>query len=114
MKHEMNDQELQPDPLVGAALRWAEGEVPLDDVAERQSLSGPADRPCSASALTDAESWITLRRGEGLEGGDPAVTPGPLFARLASSRAVTACRAHESVRTGCRGPTFILRRGKYA
>ena len=32
MKHEMNDQELQPDPLVGAALRWAEGEVPLDDV----------------------------------------------------------------------------------
>jgi hypothetical protein len=32
MKHEMNEQELEPDPLVGAALRWMEGEVPLDDV----------------------------------------------------------------------------------
>lgn len=32
MKRDMTDQELQPDPLVGAALRWAEGEVPLDDV----------------------------------------------------------------------------------
>ena len=32
MKHEMNDQELQPDPLVGAAMRWAEGEVPMEEV----------------------------------------------------------------------------------
>ena len=32
MKHEMNDQDLRPDPLMGAAMRWAEGEVPMDEV----------------------------------------------------------------------------------
>lgn len=32
MRHEMNDQELQPDPQIGAALRWLEGEVPVENV----------------------------------------------------------------------------------
>ena len=32
MKDEMNQEELRPDPLLGAALRWSEGEVPLEEV----------------------------------------------------------------------------------
>ena len=32
MRNEMKQDELRPDPIIGAALRWAEGEVPLDDV----------------------------------------------------------------------------------
>ena len=63
MKHEMNDQELQPDPLVGAALRWAEGEVPLDDVdwaAMRSNIRSRSSLPLARRRAIQVASprWV--------------------------------------------------------
>ena len=63
MKHEMNDQELRPDPLVGAALRWAEGEVPLDDVdwaAMRSNIRSRSSLPLARRRAIQVASprWV--------------------------------------------------------
>ena len=63
MKLEMNDQELQPDPLVGAALRWAEGEVPLDDVdwaAMRSNIRSRSSLPLARRRAIQVASprWV--------------------------------------------------------
>jgi hypothetical protein len=63
MKHEMNEQELEPDPLVGAALRWTDGEVPLDDVdwaAMRTNIRNRAALPLARRRALRAASprWV--------------------------------------------------------
>jgi hypothetical protein len=63
MKHEMNDQELKPDPLVAAALRWADGEVPMDDVdwaAMRTNIRHRASLPLARRRALEAASprWV--------------------------------------------------------
>lgn len=63
MKDEMNDQELEPDPVVGAALRWAEGEVPMDEVdwvAMRTNIRGRAALPLARRRALEATSprWV--------------------------------------------------------
>ena len=63
MKHEMNDQEPQPDPLVGAALRWAEGEDPLDDVdwaAMRSNIRSRSSLPLARRRAIQVASprWV--------------------------------------------------------
>ncbi len=63
MEYEMNDQELQPDPLVGAALRWADGEVPLDEVdwaAMRSNIRGRASLPLARRRAIEVASprWV--------------------------------------------------------
>ena len=59
----MNDQELQPDPLIGAAIRWAEGEVPMDDVdwaAMRTNIRSRAALPLARRRAIEAASprWM--------------------------------------------------------
>lgn len=61
MKDEMNDLELRPDPVMGAALRWAEGEVPLDDVdwgAMRSTIRSQAALPLARRRETAKPRWI--------------------------------------------------------
>ena len=63
MKHEMNEQELEPDPVIGAALRWAEGEVPMDDVdwgAMRTNIRSRAALPLARRRALEAASprWV--------------------------------------------------------
>jgi hypothetical protein len=65
MKHEMNEEELRPDPLVGAALRWAEGEVPMDDVewsAMRSNIRGRAALPLARRRAIQVASPRWARR----------------------------------------------------
>lgn len=60
MRHEMNEhQELQPDPLVADALRWAEGEVPMDEVdwaAMRSNIRNRAALPLARRRALEAAS----------------------------------------------------------
>lgn len=63
MRNEMKHDELRPDPLIGAALRWAEGEVPLDDVdwsAMRTTIRSRAAMPLARrrSARRGVSRWI--------------------------------------------------------
>lgn len=64
MKHEMNDQDLTPDPLVGAAMRWAEGEVPVEEVdwaAMRTNIRSRAALPLARRRALHAASPRWLR-----------------------------------------------------
>lgn len=62
MKVEMN-QPMERDPMIGAALRWAEGEVPMDEVdwsAMRSSIRGRAEMPLARRrrARTRPTRWL--------------------------------------------------------
>lgn len=60
MKDEMNDPELRPDPMVGAALRWAEGEVPLEEVdwgAMRSTIRSRAALPLARRRESARPRW---------------------------------------------------------
>lgn len=64
MRDEMNDQELKPDPLLGAAIRWAEGEVPMDDVdwaVMRTNIRGRAALPLARRRAMQVASPRWLR-----------------------------------------------------
>lgn len=63
MKHEMNEQELERDPLLAAALRWADGEVPLDEVdwnSLRSSIRERAELPLARrrALQTVSRRWL--------------------------------------------------------
>lgn len=64
MKDEMNHQHDGPDPLLGAALRWADGEVPLDEVdwsAMRTNIRNRAGLPLARLRATQKRSssrWV--------------------------------------------------------
>lgn len=63
MKDEMNQQDIRRDPLVGAALRWADGEVPLDEVdwaAMRTTIRNRASLPLARRrARSVRPKWLT-------------------------------------------------------
>lgn len=64
MKHEMNEQELEHDPLLAAALRWAEGEVPMDDVdwdSLRSNIRERAELPLARRRALETVSLRWLR-----------------------------------------------------
>lgn len=60
----MNDhEELKPDPLIGAALRWADGEVPMDEVdwdAMRTNIRNRAELPLARRRALHVASprWV--------------------------------------------------------
>lgn len=63
MKHEMNEQELEPDPVMGEALRLAVGDVPLEEVdwsAMRTNIRGRAALPLARRRALEAASprWV--------------------------------------------------------
>jgi hypothetical protein len=63
MRNDMKQDELRPDPLIGAALRWAEGEVPLDEVdwsAMRTTIRNRAAMPLARrrSARRGVPRWV--------------------------------------------------------
>lgn len=63
MKHEMNERELERDPVLAAALRWAEGEVPMDDVdwtALRSNIRERAELPLARrrALQTVSRRWL--------------------------------------------------------
>jgi hypothetical protein len=61
MKDEMNHQEMRPDPLLGAALRWAEGEVPVDEVdwsAMRTTIRSRAALPLARRRASAKPRWV--------------------------------------------------------
>lgn len=56
-------EELKPDPLIGAALRWVEGEVPLEEVdwaAMRSNIRDRASLPLARRRALQVASprWI--------------------------------------------------------
>lgn len=64
MEHEMNGPDPERDPVVAAALRWAEGEVPMDDVdwaAMRTNIRARAEMPLARRRALHAASPRWLR-----------------------------------------------------
>lgn len=63
MEHEMNGPDPERDPIIAAALRWVEGDVPTDDVdwsAMRTNIRNRAELPLARRrALHTASSrWL--------------------------------------------------------
>lgn len=63
MKHEMNERDLERDPLLAAALRWAEGEVPMDEVdwaSLRSNIRERAELPLARrrALQTVSQRWL--------------------------------------------------------
>ena len=100
-------EELRPDPLIGAALRWAEGEVPVDEVdwdAMRSNIRHRAQLPLARRRALEAASprWLKallpVAAAAGLAsivwiggfGGQESATPGaaPMSIGPASSASI--------------------------
>ena len=64
MEHEMNGPDPERDPLIAAAIRWADGEVPVDDVdwaAMRTNIRTRAELPLARRRALHATSPRWLR-----------------------------------------------------
>ena len=64
MEHEMNGPDPERDPLIAAAIRWADGEVPMDDVdwaAMRTNIRNRAEMPLARRRAHHATAPRWLR-----------------------------------------------------